>query len=182
MFQPKCSQWVAESRPDVYLAQRLLDFNFGILDGLVTLHRRPVCSVAALADQAAQGHRQAFDALINELQSLVSQPVVIVVDEHNEIFKVQKETDVFFRQFTISTSYLSGVCARPHRRSDSSQRRMFAILSGSAHSRFEGSLQSSLRGWLRHIRPLEPDMFEQACFGGAAQKVRASPLPPPQVD
>ena len=70
----------------------------------------PVKNLAELAFLATKADGfQAFTALVYELQSQVEVPVAIIVDEHNEIYKMRMETDRFFRQFTISTGYLSGV-------------------------------------------------------------------------
>lgn len=117
---------------------------------------------------------------MEELSTCTACPVVIAIDEHNEIYKALLEDNHFFRHFTIASGYLSGVRIFSSlvslRFAHLLQRRMFGLLSGSAHSKFELSLQSSLRPWLRSIRPLEPDMFEAACFGSDPVRPSLHPL------
>lgn len=50
-----------------------------------------------------------FDTLMSELQRVDECPVVYVIDEHNEIWKANKQDLLFFRVFQISTSSTKGV-------------------------------------------------------------------------
>jgi len=96
-------------KPHQYLARNFLNYNSGILMSM----RRQVLNtsetLAALAHRAATGDVSCFDDLVDEFQVVTSRPVVFIIDEHNEIYKVQKQATAFFRPFTIATGVLSGV-------------------------------------------------------------------------
>jgi hypothetical protein len=66
-------------------------------------------TLAALAHRASFESYSVFSELIEEFQVVTLRPVVFIVDEHNEIYKLQKENTPFFRHFTIATGYLTGV-------------------------------------------------------------------------
>ena len=66
-------------------------------------------TLAALAHRASIEPYSAFSELMEEFQAVTLRPVVFIVDEHNEIYKLQKEYTPFFRHFTIATGYLTGV-------------------------------------------------------------------------
>lgn len=92
-----------------------------------------------------------------------------VIDEHNEIFVANLQLSPMFRPFTIMTDLLSGVrflnpSLRLHVKTFLLQIRTVSILSGSAHSKFETTLQPYMATWLRVIRPFTREMFEVAAF------------------
>jgi hypothetical protein len=95
-------------------------------------------------DQAYDVH----DSLLSELQTYKETPVVYVVDEHNEIWRYQKQNTPFFLQYTGYTGLLQGS-------------RTFVLISGSAHSAFEFNLQPGLDRWIRRIQPFPRDIFEK---------------------
>ena len=66
-------------------------------------------TLAALAHRASIESYSTFSELMEEFQMVTLRPVVFIVDEHNEIYKLQKENTPFFRHFTIATGYLTGV-------------------------------------------------------------------------
>lgn len=66
----------------------------------------------SLFDLAAQSDTPIcpyYDTIMKELAVIRRYPVAFVIDEHNEIFKADKQNDVHFRQFTIMTGFLQGV-------------------------------------------------------------------------
>jgi len=72
-------------------------------------HRNNSETLAALAHRASNGTQFLFDEFVDELRDVTTRPVVFIIDEHHEIYKVQKERTAFFRSFTIATGYLHGV-------------------------------------------------------------------------
>jgi len=88
-----------------------------------------------------EGANEVLEAVYQELRQVTQTPVLYVFDEHQWIYKSQLDTNRFFTKYITNTDVLQGV-------------RTYVLISGSAHSKFEHSLQSSMQGWLHHLQPL----------------------------
>jgi hypothetical protein len=93
--------------------------------------------------------QNACEELMEELSRVIKYPVLYAIDEHNEIWKANKQNHFFIGNFTVST----GLCAGY---------RTFLLISGSAHSIFLNSLQPGLERWLVRMQPFDFESFRLA--------------------
>ena len=105
-----------------------------------------------------------FDRLILHLRSHRSHGVLYIADEHNGIFKYNRQKDYPFREFMSFTAGLVDGSVRacrcvapgPHMLLKD---RAYLAVSGSAHSAFENNLSSGQERRLRYIRPPQKAEF-----------------------
>lgn len=102
-----------------------------------------------------------YTKVLKALRNHTSVPVVYLLDEHNEIWKRNKQADPIFRDWTIGSS-------GPH------GKRTFVVYSGSAHSPFETNLQSNMNRWVVKLQPLA-DLHIDHTSDGPIYSTRPSP-------
>jgi len=125
----------------------ILSYNAPLLAS-IRCQRDPTQTLLDLACQ--EPTEQAFDHLVEELQRATAVPVIFIMDEHNELYKgsLQHKHPDIFRDWTTSTRILNGA-------------RLLPILSGSAHSKFETRLQTSMQRWKISLKPMSWESTQQ---------------------
>ena len=103
--------------------------------------------------------RAVYEVVILELAKYKHHPVVYIIDEHNEIWKNNKQGVDMWRIWTIGSG-------GPH------GQRTYTIYSGSAHSPFELNLQSNMHKWVIRLQPLPRDSYKHFI------EMKAFPLSP----
>jgi len=58
--------------------------------------------------------QNACEELMEELSRVIKYPVLYAIDEHNEIWKANKQNHFFIGNFTVSTGLCAGVCSPTH--------------------------------------------------------------------
>lgn len=158
------SQIVGKSEPEacIEFLKRIELLNPDLLP-TIAMHDDSTGVDTNLAEFIARGKtagpRRNYDAIIQRLTTYTHCPVVYIIDEHNEIWKNNKQGVNMWRMWTIGSG-------GPH------GQRTYTIYSGSAHSPFELSLQSNMHKWMVRLQPLEGESYKRYI------EMKAFPLSP----
>jgi len=106
--------------------------------------QRSLLDLIQLGLDSPNGVYRIWVMTMNILRRMVEFPVVNVIDEHNAIYQLNmQEAKVFYDFCHLNTGLVGG-----------RSKRVYTILSGSAHSKFELQLTSKgMKEWQRHIQP-----------------------------
>eukprot|EP01132_Coremiostelium_polycephalum_P002294 gene2294-2830_t len=157
IYIPNTQEWASfksDEEYSSYFLNRFISFNAN-LAFTIKCQRKNQWNALNLLELANCGYPtnknsySIFKYLLLELQCVTQVPVLYSIDEHNEIWKLKKDKEVFFRPFMTSTGSCSGA-------------RSCLLISGSSHSQFEHNLQPGLERWLHYINPLTYDSFKIA--------------------